>query len=106
MRRGLAAVVLGLGVVGLASAASPAPSLRLVTRQPVAVQGAHFRAFEAVTLTVTALPPQVKRVKASRRGSFAVAFDKPVVRRCGSFAIRAVGARGSVAMLKLPLPAC
>ena len=106
MRGALAVLVLALVATGVGYAAPPSPSLRLASREPLVVQGARFRAFEHVTVTVVALPRQVKRVTTSRAGSFRIAFDKVLVGGCGRFAVRAVGTRGSVALLKIPLPAC
>jgi hypothetical protein len=104
MRRGLAA--LALVFVGAGFAASLPPSLRLVSRQPLVVRGAHFAALERVTLTASSVPARVARTHATRAGTFRVAFARTVVRACGPFVVRAVGSRGSVAAIRIPLPAC
>jgi hypothetical protein len=61
---------------------------------------------EPVTLTVLTVPRQVARVRSSRTGSFRVTFDRRIVSHCGGFGIRASGAKGSVAVLRIPLFAC
>lgn len=97
-----AAVLLAAGA---GSAVAP-PTLTLASRQPVAVTGAHFRAGELVRVVATSDGVWSARVRADVRGRFAVDFPAVVVSRCSGLQIRAVGARGSVAALKLPLPAC
>ncbi len=77
-----------------------------MTKQPLVVRGVHFRAFERITVTVVGVPRQVKRVTGSRTGSFRVTFDRAIVSHCGGFGIRAAGAKGSTAVLKVPLFAC
>jgi len=79
----------------------------MVSPKPVVVTGAHFKAQEKVKLTLrTPTDVLVRRTTASRRGSFRSDFGTVTFGRCGSFTVRAVGAKGSSAMLKLPLPAC
>ena len=80
--------------------------MRLVTRQPLTVAGSHFKHYERVTVTASGLRPQVKVVRTSRKGTFTMVLEHAIVPRCGSAAIRAVGARGSYALVKIPLPGC
>ncbi len=98
--------MLALAGAGSGSALPPPPSLHLASRQPLVVRGAHFRAFEQITVTVLVLPRRVKRVEASREGSFGVSFDRVLIGRCGALGIRAAGSKGSTAVLKIPLFAC
>lgn len=99
---------LGLGTAS--SAGTPAPSMRLTAMQPLTIGGASFKSRELVTVRVTvSLPPAVRRaqVRATRTGAFTVQLGDLRVGRCGGLAVRATGARGSVATLKRPpLPAC
>jgi hypothetical protein len=88
-----------------ASAATPRPALRIMSRAPVTVQGLHFKSREHVTVTVVTTSKDQKTVVASRTGAFRVTFDTAAV-RCGTFRVTAVGSRGSVVLLKLPQPAC
>jgi hypothetical protein len=89
-----------LSVTGLFSAS--APSIQLVDRQPLVVQGAAFRPFERVSLTaLTLLGPKRVSVRATRQGAFRARIrivDQP----CGrAFAVRALGRHGSRATLWL-----
>jgi hypothetical protein len=98
----VAAIAAALAASGSAGAARPVPSLTLADTQPVVLHGAHFRPRESVR--VDALGTHVA-VRASARGTFTVTVGQGPLPRCGA-RIQAVGARGSIALLKLPLPAC
>jgi hypothetical protein len=100
---GLAAVVLALVWVsaGLSSPARPKPHLRLLDRTPVTLKGTYFRAGERVRVTVTTTETQTRVLRASRLGSFTAQFENVTVGRCGGLAVRAVGARGAQATLKV-----
>lgn len=102
MRRAFAATVgCALAAAAAAGAARPAPIIALQDRQTVA--GARFASSEWVTVR---FGTRAVRVHASRTGRFVVGIGPLVVSRCGAAQIRAVGARGDVAVLKIPLPAC
>jgi len=92
------------------SAGTSAPALRLTAMQPLTIGGAAFKSRELVTVRVTrSNPPAVRRseVRATRLGAFTVQVADLRVGRCSGLAVRATGARGSVATLKRPpLPAC
>ena len=75
--------------------AAVAPSLRLVTRSPLVVSGAHFRAGERVT--VTAGDASVV-VHAGRDGVFRANLGPRIVDPC-SLHVVAVGTRGDKATL-------
>jgi hypothetical protein len=98
----VAAIAAALASAGPVAAARPVPSLTLADTQPVILHGAHFRPREPVR--VDALGTHVA-VRASARGTFTVTVGQGPLPRCGA-RIQAVGARGSIALLKLPLPAC
>lgn len=112
--RGSCAAVCALAVVGAATASTDAGAakrglLRLVTAQPVVLKGSSFHARERVKVTIqVAGRDLVRRVVATRAGSFRVALDDNVVLdRCNSsFAVRAVGGRGTQAFLKMPQLLC
>lgn len=92
-------------VAGGASPATATPSLRLVDSSPLTVKGVAFKARERVRVTATLESGTLRAVaRATRRGTFVVTFEEISV-RCG-FTVRAVGAAGSRATLKLPQPAC
>jgi len=96
----VAASTFVLAVSGVSGASSP--SIRVVDREPLVVQGASFRSFERVSLTaLTLLGPERVSVRASRQGAFRARIrlvDQP----CGrAFAVRALGRLGSRAILWL-----
>jgi hypothetical protein len=85
------------------------PSLRLVDRTPVTVQGRNFRARERVTVSLYKASARAgtRRVKASRAGVFTATLPETRIDRCDAIFVRAVGTGGSLAQLKLlPRPAC
>ncbi len=107
--RWLARVAL-LGVA-VAIAATPAvaqpqqPSLRLIDRSPLIVQGLHFKTGERVRIEVLSEQGEAQRVTATRYGSFTTRFDEVRVGRCDALWVRATGSKGSVAVLKTAAPA-
>ena len=106
---GMVAVALAIGVAGIGDATGSAikPSLRLVSRQPLTVQGQHFRSRERVGVSVSGDASASQSVRASEAGSFSVRFADLTVGRCDVIRVVAVGGRGSQATLKrLPGPAC
>jgi hypothetical protein len=112
MRIGLVvALVLGLALALLGSTAIGGESrkkatLRLSSTAPLTLRGANFLPSERVRITVTSGElRRTKQVTASRAGVFVARFDA-VYDRCSGVIARAVGAQGSQASLKLPLPAC
>lgn len=102
----LAALVVALVLVGAAGGGTTGERLWLGSGTALVVHGAGFRKAEPIRLTITKTTgPVVRRITANRNGGFSARFAIPsdpcVVRR-----ITAVGARGSGAVLRLPLPAC
>ena len=86
--------------------ASRAPSLRLVSKEPLVVRGRSFRPAERVRVVVRTNRDRVRRVTATRSGSFTASFGSVRFVRCIGLDVRAIGSRGSVAVLKLPQPLC
>jgi hypothetical protein len=85
------------------------PALRVVAQQPFTVQGRSFRSHERVKLTLYTQQKSVRtrRVTAGSSGAFRAVLQTTPVDRCDAILVRAVGALGSTATLKLlPLPAC
>lgn len=76
-------------------------------RSPLTVRGVQFKAGErvAVRLVVRAGPRVTKAVRAGSRGGWTARFHDVTV-RCGSFVVRATGARGSIAAYTEQLPPC
>lgn len=101
-----AALALVVAAAGTAAGGVAKPSLAVVERQPLVVRGAHFGARELVRVTAVSDGSESVRVRATRRGTFVVTLPGLTVDRCSGLGIRAVGGRGHVAAVKLPLPAC
>ena len=102
----LAALTVAVGM-GSAGAARRPPVVRVAAFDPLAVQGARFRARERVTVTYAGSVRRTRKAVASRLGSFRVTFSDVTEDRCTGFSISAVGATGDRAAVKhKPLPAC
>jgi hypothetical protein len=101
-------VVFAAVAASYASAGSQAPSLRLVSRTPVKVRGAHFVAMEHVRLRIhTTRGTTTRQLIASSRGSFVAGLGNLSYDPCtSSLTIRARGSAGSLAALKLPQRQC
>jgi hypothetical protein len=91
--------------------------LRLVDRDPLTVQGRAFKPRERVRViasvpdagqTMTSGSEIVRKtVRATVTGSFRVSFSEITVDRCSLVRVTSVGARGSMAVMKvLPSPMC
>ena len=99
--RAVAAAVLVLLLVLPAAAAQPRrATLKLATLAPLVVHGQEFGKSERVALTASSSSAQrMLSVVARRDGSFTARFDLRLG-RCASLTVRAVGARGSRAILQ------
>jgi hypothetical protein len=97
------ALLLGMTTAGAAD--RTAPRLRVTDRVPLSVAGEHFGARERVTVTaITGLGPRSVRVRAVS-GRFRAEFDKLPTSGCGApYAVRARGATGTIAVVKLGPP--
>jgi hypothetical protein len=105
MRRAIAGgVIVLLSVTGAALASDTSPGLTLLSSRPVAVSGAHFKDQERVRVYLLGEKPQLVRVRASVTGTFRAVFGASE-KRCSAFAVRAVGALGSRALLRF-YPEC
>jgi len=108
-RVGVCATVLLAGATGASAAGeSPTPpTLRLLGSTPLLVQGKDFRPSEKISVTAhTLLGPRKLVVRASGTGTFRASI-RLYTQPCGkAFAVRAVGDRGSVAMLRLRSEPC
>jgi hypothetical protein len=105
VRIALFAGVAALAAGGGATAATHA-TLSLVDRQPVVLKGRYFHPLERVRVTLQMRVTSTKIVRAGSKGSFTVTFTGTAVPRCGGLFARARGSQGSLATLKIPLPAC
>ena len=108
---GLLMTAASLAALGSASSAqsSGRPALRVIDQRPFTVEGRHFRSRERVKVTLYKQQASVRtrRVTASGRGAFQAVLQQGGIDRCDAIFVRAVGTRGSNAVLKmLPRPAC
>ena len=104
----LAAAAVAAVAAGQAAAqVERTPKLRVVAAAPLVVAGSDFAAGERVTVTaVTLLGPRIRRTTATSAGTFRVRFAG-VTQPCGKpLAIRARGAAGSIATMRLKAPPC
>ena len=99
------ALALLLGSGAASAGRQTVPSLRLLSRAPVTVQGLHFRARTPVRITVLASSAHVLMLRTSLAGGFIARFAGVSADRCSALTIEAVPARGSRAVLKLK-PLC
>lgn len=102
-----AAAVLVLVLALPAAAASPRrAALELESLAPLVVRGKHFGARELVILTYlgTDLRRRVTGIRSTRNGRFRHSFELRLG-RCAAFTVRAVGLRGSRAVLQVD-PMC
>ena len=112
IRLGAAALAAGLitatFAVGAGSSTTRA-TLRVSGRDPIAVQGTHFRPRESVRVTITWTGTHAARlVRTTRAGTFATSFDVPLpFDPCtDSLLVTARGAFGDAARERLPQRAC
>ena len=91
---------------GTGASAKTHPVLALAGSRPVVLKGHGFRPYERVRVTLEVRTTRVENVRAAQAGSFRVVFPGTQVPRCGGMFARARGASGSLAVLKIPLPAC
>ena len=100
-------ITAALVISAVATAATTAPRLSLVQRQPPLVAGAGFVPAERVTVTaITLYGPKIVRVTASASGSFRARFAR-TDDECGApVAFRARGVSGRTAWLRLASVRC
>jgi hypothetical protein len=105
MRAAAAAVLVLLLALPAAAATPRRATLKLAELAPLIVEGRAFGARERVVLTATAPSSQrMLAVVAWRNGSFTARFGLRVG-RCTPITVRAVGSRGSRAILQVE-PGC
>ena len=110
-------IACGTMATSISAGSSGKAYLRLVDRDPLTVQGRAFKSRELVRV-VASVPESGKTmaagsdvvrksVRATATGSFRVVFSKVSVDRCSLVRVTSVGARGSMAVMKvLPSPMC
>jgi len=101
----VAAVSLAGSAVAAPAAASKA-TLKVVKLKPFTARAAGFKAGERVTATLSGGARGIARGTATATGTVTLTFPKTaIVTNCTSYAVRAVGAKGTVAIYKHPAPA-
>jgi len=70
------------------------------------VSGSYFYPRERVTVSYYGARTVTLTTRSTRSGAFQVTFDGVVLGRCQGARIKAVGARGDAALIRIPLPAC
>jgi hypothetical protein len=104
----LAVIVSGV-LLSLAAPAAAVEKPALSTTSSasrIVVRGTSFAANERVTVRVFGRTVATKRTVTTARGSFRVALRRPTPRACNSFVVRATGASGDSAVLRLGPPEC
>ena len=107
MRAAAALILSGVALSGWGgAAASTHATLSLTQRQPIVLRGRGFQPWERVRVMLETRVTRVRELRAGRGGSFTATFAGTIFPHCGGVFARARGAAGSVATLKIPLPAC
>jgi hypothetical protein len=110
-------IACGATATSISAGSSGKPYLRVVDRDPLTIQGRAFKSRERVRViasvpdasqTMTSGSEVVRKtVRATVTGSFRVSFSEITVDRCSLVRVTSVGARGSMAVMKvLPSPMC
>lgn len=100
----IVALLAGLMVATTSAATRTRPVLIVHGTRPIVLLGRHFVAHERVTITSNT--GKSVRVTANSTGAFSVTLGNISPDRCAGLRLRAVGSQGSIATIKLPLPAC
>jgi hypothetical protein len=94
-------------VVASPSGATPRPSLRIDEQQPLAVVGSAFHPRELVRVqAIGVFGTRAVSVRATRIGRFVARFPSLSADPCRLRFVKATGAHGSRAVLRLPPGAC
>ena len=103
--RALAAVALLALAAGAAAGSAVAgkklaPALRVASLRPLTVQGLNFAGGERVTVTLLVGGRSTIQRATATGGRIVVKFPAASVTKCTAFTVRAVGAKGPVALLR------
>jgi hypothetical protein len=104
----VALVAVATTVAARGAGSGSQPMLRLVTKHPLVIRGLAFKHRERVSVTTSVNDTQrVARLRAGNTGSFTATFANVTYDPCSSeLFVRAAGARGSTAVLKVPQREC
>lgn len=106
MRRTLITCLLVISAAFAAAASATATNVRVTDMAPFTVRGAAFHALERVRVSVTT--PEGARaiqVRATSAGTFVARFPAVHFGSCAAYTVRATGAQGSRATLRV-MPEC
>jgi hypothetical protein len=103
-----------LAIVGglLLSLAAPAAAVEkpalstTLSDTRIVVRGAHFAPNERVRVRVFGRTVVTKRIVTTARGSFRVSLRRPAPRACNTLVVRATGALGDWAVLRIGSAEC
>jgi hypothetical protein len=95
-----------IGLVTASTATASSPHLRITALSPLTLRGTGFAAHERVRVTVNAELSATRRVFTGSGGGFVARFPAITFRYCTASMIRAVGATGDVATLRVAAPEC
>jgi hypothetical protein len=101
--------ILGCMLLSLVAPASALekPALSTVSSETrIIVRGTHFVANERVAVRVIGRTITRARTVTTARGSFRVSLRRPAPRGCNTLVVRATGARGDWAVLRMGSPEC
>jgi len=104
VKRLLILVLIGLTTASAAAAGSA--RIRIVDASPLTVRGSGFVAHERVRVTVDAETSATRRVLTGSAGGFVARFPAITFGYCTAFVIRAVGANGETAVVRIAAPEC
>jgi hypothetical protein len=103
----IAAAALAGSLAATASTGSAKPSLTIADEQPLAVSGTAFHSRELVRVqAVGRFGTRTRSVRATRQGRFLIRFTGLTGDPCKLRFVKATGAGGSRAMLRLPPGVC
>ena len=102
------AAIFAVASVSAFAGTAARPALRLVATSPLKVRGVSFKRNERVRVVVAmGETRRVRRVRATRSGTFTVTFPGVAYDRClHGLVVTAAGGRGSAASIKLPMLLC
>ena len=102
----MTATVLVLGALtAISTAAVSRPSLVVVKRQPLTVQGRHLKPHAHVRVTLTSSGQTTRRVTVGRSGRFTVTFTQ-TLDRCTQWTVRVTQSGRAAVIVRGPNPQC
>ena len=108
----LAAGVLVLSAVTAAAArpqalgATPKPTASVVFMPDVVLVGKHFKSLERLTVTLVGFKTYVRKVRATKLGSFKIVIGAIDLNDCNAYKLKVVGALGSRFSMSHPTAPC